>query len=364
MCPQACWTSPLHSATIRVVIIQARCVNENDTIKLSHGSGGLQMQDLLRARVWPRLDNEWLREQGDAAVLACPAGAQAVFTTDSFVVQPLFFPGGDIGHLSVCGTVNDLAMMGAEPAALSLAFILETGFPVESFDRIVESIAATARAACVAIVTGDTKVVERGHADGMYITTSGLGWKRGAAPTGWRTVEPGDAVIVSGTLGHHGVAVLAARNKLPFATELRTDAAPLNGMVKALLDAHPDVRWLRDPTRGGLAAALNELAEQAGIEVVIDEARVPVSPDVRGAAEVLGLDPLYLANEGRCVVVCPDAAAAGVVACLRAHEHGAGAARIGTVARRATPGRVLMKTLLGGTRIVDMPSGEQMPRIC
>ena len=334
------------------------------TVTLAHGSGGLHMQDLLRTTILPPLDNQWLRESADAAVLAAVPGAVPVFTTDAFVVQPLFFPGGDIGHLAVCGTVNDLAMMGAAPTALSLALILEAGLPIAVLERVMSSVARTAAEAKVPIVTGDTKVVEHGQADQMYIATSGLGWRSGPAPTGWRTVQPGDAIIVSGTLGDHGAAILAARAALPLVNELRSDAAPLHGLVAALLTSLPQTRWLRDPTRGGLAAALNELAEQAALELQLDEAAIPVDPAVHSAAEVLGLDPLYLANEGKFIAVCPTETADAAVAVLRQHPLGRNAARIGVVTGRATHGSVVMATQAGGRRIVDMPSGVQMPRIC
>ncbi len=333
-------------------------------VTLAHGNGGSQMQDLLRSLIWPKLDNAMLREQADAAVLPARENAKLVFTTDSFTVQPLFFPGGDIGHLAVCGTVNDLAMMGASPAALSLALIIEAGLPFETLGKIIDSVRRTADDAGVEIVTGDTKVVDKGEADKIYITTSGVGWRASDAPAGWQAVEPGDAVIVSGTIGHHGVAILAARAELPFVTELRSDAAPLNKVVKSLLDVCPAVRWLRDPTRGGVAAALNELAEQAGVQIEIEDARIPVAEEVRGAAEILGLDPLYLANEGRFIAVCPDQDADNVVSALKAHDVSASATRIGTVTSRLEGGRVVLTTGYGGRRIIDMPSGEQLPRIC
>jgi hydrogenase expression/formation protein HypE len=339
-------------------------MKDNNIITLAHGNGGIQMQELLKRLVWPRLENEELLRQEDAAVLSCTGQTEAVFTTDAFTVQPLFFPGGDIGHLSVCGTVNDLAMMGAEPAALSLALIIEAGLAIDTLERVIDSIRHTADEAGVAVVTGDTKVVGTGQADKLFITTSGLGWRTGAAPTGVQTVKAGDAVIVSGTIGHHGVAILAARASLPFVSELRSDAAPLNHVVKDLVSTFPDIRWLRDPTRGGTAAALNELAEVSGLAIEIDGNAIPVSDDVRGAAEILGLDPLYLANEGRFITICPESRAEDVVALLRSHPVSGTAVRIGTVGDTVSAGRVVMKMGYGGTRIIDMPSGEQLPRIC
>jgi hydrogenase expression/formation protein HypE len=334
-------------------------------ITLAHGNGGVQMQELLQREIWPRLANTYLAEQGDAAVLPGIPNAELVLTTDGFVVQPLFFPGGDIGHLAVCGTINDVAMMGAEPVALALALILEAGLELEVVRRVMASIQATAAAAGVPVVTGDTKVVEAGKADGLYVTTSGVGWRRQALPTGWRTVRPGDAILVSGSIGHHGVAVMAARAQLPFSTPLRSDVAPLHTLVRALLAAvGAQVRWLRDPTRGGVAAALNELATQAGCEIELIADAIPVADDIRGAAEILGLDPLYLANEGRCLIVCAADAAETALACLHAHPLGTGAARIGTISAARAGGRVVLATGFGGRRIVDMPSGEQVPRIC
>jgi len=336
----------------------------NATITLAHGNGGLQMHDLLRRVMWAQLDNAQLREESDAAVLAAPAGMEAVFSTDSFVVHPLFFPGGDIGHLAVCGTINDLAMMGAQPAALSLAVILEEGIEQALVERVIASVGKTAAAAGVPVVTGDTKVVERGHADQMYLTSSGIGWRRPGVPPGWRSVQPGDAVIVSGTIGHHGVAVLAARAGLPFVTEMRSDAMPLHRLVAVALDACPHLRWMRDPTRGGVAAALNELSLQTGLSIELDAAAVPVADDVRGAAEVLGLDPLYLANEGRALFVCPREESGALVAALRAQPEGRTAALIGLIGCAAPGGRVTLNTAYGGARLLDMPSGEQLPRMC
>ncbi len=339
-------------------------MNENEKISLAHGNGGIQMRKLLHEQVFSVLDNPSLREEDDGAVLTAEGKGELIFSTDSFVVQPLFFPGGDIGHLAVCGTVNDIAMMGGVPEALSLAFIIESGLPLETLEKIIKSIKQTAEKADVKIVTGDTKVVEKGQADKIYINTSGIGWKSGAAPTGWRTVQPGDAVIVSGSIGHHGVAVLAARNELPFVTELKSDAMPVNKIIEKLLKKIPEIRWLRDPTRGGLAAALNELAEQTDLEIELDEAAIPVAEDVRGAAEILGLEPLYLANEGRFVVVCPQEKADMVQELIKKENPELSPAQIGTVKTADSGGRVILSTKYGSKRIIDMPSGEQLPRIC
>jgi len=337
---------------------------EKDKISLAHGNGGIQMRKLLHELVFSALDNPSLREEDDGAVLSAEGKGELIFTTDSFVVQPLFFPGGDIGHLAVCGTVNDIAMMGGVPEALSLAFIIESGLPLEILEKIIKSIKNTAENAGVKIVTGDTKVVEKGQADKIYINTSGIGWKSGPAPTGWRSVQPDDAVIVSGTIGHHGVAVLAARNELPFVTELKSDAIPVNKTIEKLLRKVPEIRWLRDPTRGGMAAALNELAEQTNLEIELDEAAIPVSEDVRGAAEILGLEPLYLANEGRFIVVCPPEKADTVQELIKKENPKNSPARIGTVKSADSGGRVILSTKYGSKRIIDMPSGEQLPRIC
>ena len=332
-------------------------------ISLADGNGGTQMLALLRATVFPAIAGDAAADEEDAALLS-PEQAELVFTTDGFTVRPLFFPGGDIGHLAICGSVNDVAMMGGAPVAVALSLILEAGLPVTTLERVMASIRATADAAGVRVVTGDTKVVEPGAADGMYVTTSVVGWKRQAAPTGAGTIADGDAVIVSGSIGHHGVAIMAAREQLPFVSEIVSDAAPLNGMVMELLAACPSVRWLRDATRGGVAAVLNECAQACGMEIEIDDTALPVAEDVKGAAEVLGLDPLYMANEGRCVVVCPVDSAVAAVEALRAHPYGRNAARIGTVRAAGRAGRVVLTTGYGARRVVAMPSGEQLPRIC
>ena len=332
-------------------------------ISLAHGSGGTQMQELLRKIIWPELDNKILREQNDSAVLE-NRGGELIFTTDSFVVQPIFFPGGDIGHLSVCGTVNDLAMMGAKPDALSLSLIIEAGFEIESLKKIIISIKNTADEAGVKIVTGDTKVVGPGQADKIYINTSGVGWRKEKIPTGWNSVQSGDAVIVSGTIGHHGVAILAARAELPFEKELKSDAAVLSNVTSALVEKFPDVRWMRDATRGGVAAVLNELAVQTGFDIEIEESAIPVTEEVRGAAEILGLDPLYLANEGRFIIICPDEKSEELISFLRGYGVSKTAQKIGTITRKNDSEKVVLTTEYGSRRIIDMPSGEQLPRIC
>ena len=334
------------------------------TVDLSHGGGGRAMVQLIADVFAKALDNEWLRQGDDGAVLPAPApGERLVMATDAHVVSPLFFPGGDIGSLSVHGTINDVAMMGARPLYLSASFILEEGFPLADLLRIVTNMGAAARAAGVPVVTGDTKVVEKGHGDGLYISTTGLG----ALPAGRRlsgaAARPGDAVLVSGTLGDHGMAILAHREHLAFESEIRSDSAALHTLAAAVLAVAPDLRLLRDPTRGGLSATLNEIAQQSAVGIVIDEAAIPVDPQVAAACEFLGLDPLHVANEGKLVAVCPPAQSDAALAALRAHPLGARAARIGEVI--ADDHRfVQMKTALGGRRMVDWLAGEQLPRIC
>jgi hydrogenase expression/formation protein HypE len=334
-------------------------------VDMNHGAGGraaAQLIDELFARAF---DNEYLRQGDDGALLDIPAGHRLVMATDGHVISPLFFPGGDIGCLSVHGTVNDVAMLGAQPLYLSASFILEEGFALADLKRIVDSMAAASREAGVPVVTGDTKVVERGKGDGVFIATTGVG----AVPAGRRLsgalARPGDVVIVSGTIGEHGVAVLSQRESLEFETAIVSDTAALHGLVAQMLAAVPEgaVRTLRDPTRGGLATTLNEIARQSGVGIDLVEAAIPVLPQVEAACELLGLDPLYIANEGKLVaVVAPDAADA-VLDAMRAHPLGRAAVRIGGVTE--DPHRfVQMATRFGGRRVVDWLSGEQLPRIC
>ena len=309
-------------------------------------------------------DNEWLRRGDDGAVLPAPApGERLVMATDAHVVSPLFFPGGDIGCLCVHGTINDVAVMGARPLYLAASFILEEGFPLAELARIVASMAAAAKAAGVPVVTGDTKVVERGKGDGIFITTTGLGALPAGRELSGANARPGDAVIVSGTLGDHGMAIMARRENLAFESEIRSDTAALHGLVAAALAAVPQTRVLRDPTRGGLAATLNEVARQSGVGMLLREAAIPVKPQVDAACELLGLDPLYVANEGKLIAVVAPEFADVVLAAMRAHPLGAEAARIGEVT--ADPHHfVQMATRFGGRRVVDWLSGEQLPRIC
>ena len=335
---------------------------KEERITLSHGSGGKATQTLIEAVFLEAFSNPLLAPLEDGAVLPVHGGRLA-FTTDSYVVSPLFFPGGDIGDLAVNGTVNDLAVSGARPLWLSAGFILEEGFPVADLERIVGSMAAAAERAGVQVVTGDTKVVQRGKADGCYINTAGVGVIERPLELGVATARPGDAVIVSGPIGEHGITVMLARGELDIESEVESDTAPLNGLVERLLDAAPGVRGLRDATRGGVATICNEVARAAGVAVVVDEDSVPVRPDVRGACELLGIDPLYVACEGRLVAVVDGDQVDAAMAALRSHPLGEGAAVIGRV-RDDPPGLVLLKTSFGGTRIVDLLVGDPLPRIC
>ena len=333
-----------------------------ERILLAHGGGGRLMRELIEKELLPALRNPALEALADGAVLDAPHGRLA-FSTDGFVVQPLFFPGGDIGTLAVNGTVNDIAMCGAEPLHLSLGFIIEEGLPIADLRRVVASVAAASRAARVRIVTGDTKVVERGKGDGLFVHTSGVGVVRAADPLGAERVRPGDAVLVSGPIGQHGVAVMAVREGLAFAKPILSDCAPVADAVLALIEAGVKLRCLRDPTRGGVATALNEIASQALVEIELDEAALPVTDEVAGACEVLGLDPLYVACEGRFLAVVAPEGAARALGVLRSREDCRGAARIATV-KPAAAGLVTVRTPIGGVRVVDVLSGEQLPRIC
>jgi hydrogenase expression/formation protein HypE len=335
---------------------------KEERITLSHGSGGKATQTLIEAVFLEAFSNPLLAPLEDGAVLTAHGGRLA-FTTDSYVVSPLFFPGGDIGDLAVNGTVNDLAVSGARPLWLSAGFILEEGFPVADLERIVGSMAAAAERAGVQVVTGDTKVVQRGKADGCYVNTAGVGVIERPVELGVATARPGDAVIVSGPIGEHGITIMLARGELDIESEVESDTAPLNELVERLLDAAPGVRGLRDATRGGVATICNEVARAAGVAVVVDEDSVPVRPDVRGACELLGIDPLYVACEGRLVAVVDGDQVDAAMAALRSHPLGEGAAVIGRV-RDDPPGLVLLKTSFGGTRIVDLLVGDPLPRIC
>ena len=331
----------------------------DEIISLDYGSGGKKTARLIEKLIVPRLDNPALRELGDGAIV--DGGEKLVFSTDSFVVSPLFFPGGDIGKLSVCGTVNDLSMCGAEPKYLSCSFIIEEGFPLSELERIVESMAAQCEKAGVQIVTGDTKVVEKGRGDGIYINTAGIGVLRhpGLSPG---NIRPGDKVLVSGFVGDHGTAVMLARNQM-MQGDIASDCAALNGLTEAILSAAPGVRVLRDPTRGGVATTLNEFVEGTALGIELEEARIPVRPQVQAACDMLGLDPLYCANEGKLLAVVDPTDTDKVLAAMRSHELGAHAAIIGEVTERY-PGKLTMRTAFGGSRVLQKLSGAQLPRIC
>ena len=335
-------------------------------IDMNHGAGGRAAAQLIEELFARAFENPALREGNDGAVLpAPPPGHRLVMATDAHVISPLFFPGGDIGALSVHGTVNDVAMMGAQPLYLAASFILEEGYPLADLKRLVDSMAAAAREAGIAIVTGDTKVVEQGKGDGVFISTTGVGWLPPGRRIAGDQAQPGDVVLVSGTIGEHGVAVLSLRESLEFETAITSDTTALNGLTAAMLAAVPEgsVRVLRDPTRGGLATTLNEITRQSGVGITLDEAAIPVLPQVEAACELLGLDPLYVANEGKLVAICAPEVADTLLATMREHPNGHAAARIGVVTE--DPHRfVQMTTRFGGRRVVDWLSGEQLPRIC
>jgi hydrogenase expression/formation protein HypE len=336
---------------------------KEERVTLAHGAGGKASQTLIDAVFVDAFRNPELEAMEDGATLTLNGG-RTVFTTDSYVVSPIFFPGGDIGDLAVNGTVNDLSVCGARPMYLSAGFVLEEGFPVADLQRVVASMAAAASRAGVAIVTGDTKVVEHGKADGCYVNTAGIGVLDRDAALGAAAVRPGDAVLVSGPIGEHGVTIMLARGELDIEADLVSDTAPLHEPIAALLDAVPGgVRVMRDATRGGVATVLNEIAQAAGVGIALDEAAVPVRPMVNGACELLGIDPLYVACEGRFVAVVDADQADAALDALRGHPLGEGAALVGHV-REEAPGLVLLKTTFGGTRIVDMLVGDPLPRIC
>lgn len=333
-----------------------------DCVLLAHGEGARLTRKLIRELIEPAFDNVWLRPLADAAVLPAIEG-RPVVTTDSYVVSPLFFPGGDIGKLAVHGTINDLAVSGAEPLYLTLGLILEEGLPLATLQRIVQSVRAAAEACGVLVVTGDTKVVPCGAVDKVFINTTGFGRLRRQAQLGAWRVQPDDRVLVSGTIGDHGIAILAARAELAFEGELASDTVPLHDLVQSLFAANLRPRFLRDPTRGGVAAVLHELAEAAGVTIVVDERAVPLAPAVQGACELLGLDPLHVANEGKLMLVVMPEEADAALACLRRHPLGREAAVIGTVAADMPP-QVLVRGALGNLRILDEPNGAPLPRIC
>ena len=331
-------------------------------IEMRHGSGGRAMAQLIEQLFARHLDNAWLRQGNDQAMFTPPPG-RLVISTDGHVVSPLFFPGGDIGSLAVHGTVNDVAMAGAQPLHLAAGFIIEEGFPIADLDRIVASMAAAAREAGVQVVTGDTKVVERGKGDGVFITTTGVGVVPDGLCISGDRARPGDAVLLSGSIGAHGVAIMSVREDLAFETVIESDSASLHRLVADMVQAVPGIRCLRDPTRGGLATTLNELAWQSRVGMHLQESTIPVRDDVAAACELLGLDPLYVANEGKLVAICAAADAEPLLAAMRASPHGREAAVIGQVVADDEC-FVQMRTVFGGSRMVDWLAGDQLPRIC
>lgn len=331
-------------------------------VDMSHGSGGRAMAQLIDELFLRHFDNRWLRQGNDGALCQLK-GRRLVVSTDSYVISPLFFPGGDIGSLAVHGSVNDVAMSGGVARYLSAAFILEEGLPLADLERVVVSMARAAADAGVAIVCGDTKVVERGKGDGIFITTTAMGEAFEGVDISAGRARPGDAILVSGSMGDHGVAILSQRQNLRFDTTLVSDSAPLNGLVAEMVAAVPTIRCLRDPTRGGLATSLNELAQQSGVGMAIVESAIPVKSQVAAACELLGLDPLYIANEGKLVAISPASEADTLLAAMRRHPLGREAAIIGQVTARTVP-PVEMETRLGGRRVVDRLVGEPLPRIC
>jgi hydrogenase expression/formation protein HypE len=342
------WTCPLE-------------LRDYPSIVIGHGGGGKLSSELVEHLFVPAFRNSALENLGDASIL--PAmGERLAFSTDSFVVRPLFFPGGSIGDLAVNGTVNDLAMSGAKPLYLSAGFILEEGFRLKLLGGIVERMAAAARRAGVLIVTGDTKVVERGHGDGVYINTAGIGLVPAGVDIGPAKARPGDVVIVSGTIGDHGMAIMSVREGLEFDTVIESDSAPLHELAASILAAG-EVHVMRDPTRGGVASTLNEIAASSRVGVLLDEASIPVQPDVQSACDLLGMDPIYVANEGKLIAIVTAGSADAVLAAMRAQERGTSAAIIGRIVAEH-PGLLVAKTGIGGARVIPMQLGEQLPRIC
>ena len=338
----------------------------DEKVMLGHGSGGSMMKRIIDEVFFQAYAGDELLAGNDAAVLSIPEGSRLSFSTDSFVVTPHFFPGGDIGRLAVCGTVNDVATSGATPLYLSCGFILEEGYPIADLKRICASMAEVAKEAGVRIVTGDTKVVNKGHGDGVFINTSGVGVLAPGVNLGGQYCQPGDKVLVSGTLGDHGITIMSQRESLSFFADIESDAAPLNHLIANVLAAAPDARCFRDPTRGGLASTLNELASQANVDITVDEECVPVKDAVRGACEMLGYDVFQVANEGKMVCVVPADQADAALVAMRASKYGEDAAIIGEVSA-STEGRgnkVFLRTAFGSTRVLDMLVGEQLPRIC
>jgi len=337
-------------------------ITGGESILMGHGSGGRMSANLMRTILLPALQNPVLERMDDQAILDL-GGSRIAFTTDSFVVKPLFFPGGDIGTLAVNGTVNDLAMGGAKPLFLSLALILEEGLPLDTLRRVMESIRFAAALAGVIVVTGDTKVVEKGSGDGLFVNTSGIGLVSSRVRLSADQARPGDLVLLSGTIGDHGITILSQREGLEFESAVASDTAALHTLVAAMLDASSDIRCLRDPTRGGLSSSLNEIASRSHVGIELEEDAIPIREEVRGACELLGLDPLYVANEGKLLAVVEPKSAEGILEAMRQHPLGGSAQIIGTITD-SHPAMVTLRTRLGTSRIVDLLSGDQLPRIC
>jgi hydrogenase expression/formation protein HypE len=369
-------TDPVENAKALRTIHEARFTNKESLltascplpitnykqIVLAHGSGGKLSHQLVEKMVLPQFRNELLEPLHDGAIFSLN-GERVAFSTDSFVVSPIFFPGGDIGSLAVHGTVNDLAMCGARPLYLSASFILEEGMPMEDFWRVVQSMRAAADGASVKLVTGDTKVVDRGKADKIFINTSGIGVVPNETDIHPARATAGDKIIISGEIAVHGIAIMSVREGLEFETEVASDTAPVHELVAAMVDAKIDIHVLRDPTRGGVTSALTEIAQTAKVGMLLRESWIPISEEVKGACEILGLDPLYVANEGKLLAIVANEDADRVLHVLRSHPLGSEAAVIGEIVKEH-PGLIMMKTRVGGTRVVDMLSGEQLPRIC
>jgi len=338
-----------------------------DRIVISHGSGGRMTKDLIDSVFAKHFSNSALAKGNDFADLLLPEDNQhrkLIISTDAHIVSPIFFPGGDIGRLAVSGTVNDVSMSGGKALYLTASFIIEEGFPIADLERIALSMRKAADEAGVMIVAGDTKVTEKGKSDKIFISTTGIGLASSEKEIGGQYAQPGDSVVISGTIGDHGIAVLAARNDLGFRTTIQSDVAPLNKLIKLASDLSPDIHVLRDPTRGGLATTLNEIVLQSQVSIQLNEKDIPVKPEVRGACEMLGFDPLYVANEGKVIIILPEAQAQNVLQGLKSHPLGKDAVIIGQVIQSVGTPRVTMKTVIGGTRIVDMLTGEMLPRIC
>ncbi|HHT9158780.1 MAG: hydrogenase expression/formation protein HypE [Planctomycetes bacterium GWF2_39_10] len=335
---------------------------KNDKITLAHGSGGKLTHELIRQLFLPNFSNEALSQLGDSAILQFN-GARLAFTTDSYVVKPLFFPGGDIGRLAVSGTINDLAVVGAKPMFLSAGFIIEEGFEMSLLEKVVNSMKETAAVAGVEIVTGDTKVVERGSVDNLYINTCGIGVVNNGVNLSISRIEIGDKIIISGTIADHGLAVISERESLGFSPSIKSDCAPLSGLIGRLINSGANIKFMRDPTRGGLATTLNEIVNTKKYGILINEQNIPINNNVRALCEILGYDPLYIANEGKVVIVASANDAAKVCDILKEDDLGKDAEIIGE-ALKEPQGKVCLKTVIGGTRIIDMLVGDQLPRIC